>query len=117
MKDIHFHVPNERLEGVESFALVFLSTYKRSFLFLHIWSIESGQVWSMTLLCSGRNKRGTNEENSVPCGSLSHFLVLDRFESLIIQGFALFLVFNQKKIWVTTSNGTQFIWEKDKNFE
>ena len=35
----------------------------------------------MTLLCNGRNKIGTNDENSVPCGSLSHFLVLDRFGS------------------------------------
>ena len=105
MKDIDFHLSNERLEDLGSFALVFLSTYKRRFLFLHIWSIESGQLWSMTLLCNGRNKIGTNDENSVPCGSLSHFLVLDRFGSY------------QKKIWVTTSNGTQFMWEKDKNFE
>ena len=29
-------------------------------------------------------KIGPNHENSVPCGSLSHFLVLDRFEGLIL---------------------------------
>ena len=44
MKDIDFHLSNERLEDLGSFALVFLSTYKRRFLFLHIWSIESGQL-------------------------------------------------------------------------
>ena len=67
-------------------------------MFLHIWSIVSGQMWSMTLLWCGRNK--SNHENSVPCGSLLHFLVLDRFGGLIIKGSALFSVFNQKKIWV-----------------
>ena len=36
MKDIHFHLPNERIERLESLALVFLNAYKRSFLFLHI---------------------------------------------------------------------------------
>ena len=44
MKDIHFHLPNERIERLESLALVFLNAYKRSFLFLHIWSNESGQL-------------------------------------------------------------------------
>ena len=32
----------------------------------------------------GRNKIGSNHENSVPSGSLSHFLVLDRIGGLII---------------------------------
>ena len=84
MKDIHFHLPNEKLEGLESFALAFLCTYKHGFLFLHIWSIVIGQLWSMTLLWCDRNKIGPNHEYSVPCGSLSHFLVLDRFGRLII---------------------------------
>ena len=44
MKDIDFHLSNERSEDLGSFALVFLSTYKRRFLFLHLWSIESGQL-------------------------------------------------------------------------
>ena len=39
MKDKLFHLPNEVLEGPESFVVFFLSTYKHSFLFLHIWSI------------------------------------------------------------------------------
>ena len=32
MKDIHFHLPNEGLECLESFALVFVCTYKHGFL-------------------------------------------------------------------------------------
>ena len=44
MKDIHFHLPNVGLEDLESFALVFLCKYKHGFLFLHMWSIESGQL-------------------------------------------------------------------------
>ena len=84
MKDIHFHLPNEGFEGLESFALVFSWTYKHGFLFLHIWSIAIGHLWSMKLLWCGRNKIGPNDENSVPYGSLSHFLVLDRFGGLII---------------------------------
>ena len=44
MKDIHFHLHNEGLEDLEIFALVFLCTYKHGFLFLHIWSIASGQL-------------------------------------------------------------------------
>ena len=98
MKDIHFHLPNERLEGLKSFGLVFSRTYKQGFLFLHILSIASVQPRSMTLLRCSRNKIGPNHENSVPCGSLSHFLVLDRFGGLIIKGSALFSVFNQKKM-------------------
>ena len=37
MKDILFHLPNEGLEGLESFMLVFLCTYKDGFLFLYIY--------------------------------------------------------------------------------
>ena len=37
MKDALFHLPNERLEGLESFALVFLFTYKHGFLFCLLW--------------------------------------------------------------------------------
>ena len=44
MKDINFNLLNEGLEGLESFALVFLCTYKQIFLLLHIWLIASGQV-------------------------------------------------------------------------
>ena len=44
MKDIHFHSPNEGLEGLESFALGFLCTYKHEFLFLHVFSITNGQL-------------------------------------------------------------------------
>ena len=36
MRDKLLHIPNERLEGPESFLLVFLCTYKHGFLFLHI---------------------------------------------------------------------------------
>ena len=36
MKDILFHLPNEGLEGLESFMLVYSCTYKRGILFLHI---------------------------------------------------------------------------------
>ena len=62
----------------------------------------------MTLLWWGINKIGPNHEKSVPCGSLSHFVVLDRFGGLIIKGSALFSVFNQKKNVGedTTSNGS-----------
>ena len=49
MKDILFHLPNEGLEDLESFALFFLCTYKQGCLFLHIWFIASGQLGSMTL--------------------------------------------------------------------
>ena len=66
MKDILFHLPNEGLEDLESFALFFLCTYKQTGLFLHIWFIASGH------------------ENSLPCGSLSRFLVPDRFGDFII---------------------------------
>ena len=99
MKDIHFYLPTEILEDLESFALVFLCTYKHGFLFLHIWSIASGQLWDMTLLWCGRNKTVSNHENSVPCGSLSYILVLDRLGGLVMQGTALLSVFNQKKRW------------------
>ena len=109
MKDIHFHLPNEGLEGLESFALVFLCTYKRGFLFLHIWSIASCHLWSMILLWCGINKKGSNHENSVLCGSLSHFLMLDRFEGLIIKGSALFSVFNQKKMWVNIQHQVEVL--------
>ena len=34
MKDILFHLPNEGLEDLESFALFFLCTYKQTCLFL-----------------------------------------------------------------------------------
>ena len=44
MKDIRFPLPNGGLESLESFALVVLFTYKHVFLFLHIWSITSGQL-------------------------------------------------------------------------
>ena len=44
MKDMRLHLPNKRLEGLESFGLTFLCTYKRGFLFLHLWSIASGQL-------------------------------------------------------------------------
>ena len=37
MKDILFHLPNEGLKGLESFALVFLRTYKHGFLFCFLW--------------------------------------------------------------------------------
>ena len=84
MKDIHFHLPNEGLEGLESFALVFLRTHKHGCLFLHTCSIASGQLWSMLLLWSSRNSIDPNHKNSVSCGSLSHFLVLDRFGGLVI---------------------------------
>ena len=68
----------------------------------------SGQLWSMTLLWCGRNKIGPNHENSVPCGSLSHFLVFDRFgrrrgeEGEMVNNIkvSIFSVFNQKKMWV-----------------
>ena len=100
MKDIYFHLPNEGLEGLESFALVFSCTHKQGFLFLHIWSLASGKLWSVTLLWYGTNEIGPNYENSLPCCSLSHFLVVDRFGGLIIYGSALFSVFNQKKMWV-----------------
>ena len=46
MKDMHFYLPNEGLEGHKSFVLVFLCTYKHGFLFLHTWSIASGQLYS-----------------------------------------------------------------------
>ena len=81
-------------------ASFFSCPYKHDFLFLHIWSIASGQLRSGTLLWCDRKKIGPNHENSVPCGSLSHFLVLDRFGGLIKQGSALFLVFNRKEMWV-----------------
>ena len=84
MKDILFHLSNEELESLEGFELVFLCIYKHGFLFLHIWSIASCQLWSMTLLWCGRNNIATNHENSVPCGSLSHFVVLERFGGLVI---------------------------------
>ena len=84
MKDMHFHLSNEELEGLGSFALVFLCTYKHGFLFLHIWSIASGQLWSVLLLWCSRNNVGRNHENSVSCGSLSHFPVLDRFGGLVM---------------------------------
>ena len=44
IKDILFHLPNEGLEDLKSLALVFLYAYKQGFLFLHIWSIASGQL-------------------------------------------------------------------------
>ena len=44
MKDKLLHLPNEGLEGLESFLLVFLCTYKHGFLFLHIWFIASTQL-------------------------------------------------------------------------
>ena len=84
MKDVLFDLSNEGLEGLESFVLVLLCTYKHGFLFLHIWSIASGQLWSMTLLWCGRNKISANHENIVSCGSLLHFLMLDRRGCLII---------------------------------
>ena len=62
--------------------LVFLCTYKDGFLFLYIYGPV--QVVSYDLLWYGKNNIGLNHENNVPCGSLSHFLVLDRLESLII---------------------------------
>ena len=40
MKNILFHLPNEGLESLESFELVFLCTYKHDLLVLHIWSIQ-----------------------------------------------------------------------------
>ena len=79
MKDINFHLPNEGLEDLESFALVFLCTYKHGLLFLHIWSTASGQLCSMTLLWCGRNKIGPNHENN----PVVHYM-LDRFGWLII---------------------------------
>ena len=100
MKDKLLHLPNEGLEGLESFLLFFLCTYKHGFLFLHIWFIASTQLWSMTFLWCGTNKIDPNQENSVPSGSSSHSLVLDRLESLVTWGSALFSVFNQKKMWV-----------------
>ena len=44
MKDILFHLPNEGLEGLGSLVIDLLCTYKHGFLFLLIWSIESGQL-------------------------------------------------------------------------
>ena len=45
MKDILFHLSNEGLEGLESFVhMIFLCTYEQGFLFLHIWSVASGQL-------------------------------------------------------------------------
>ena len=44
MKDILFHLPNDGLEDLERFLLVFLCTYKHEFLFLHIWFIASTQL-------------------------------------------------------------------------
>ena len=50
MKDMHFHLPNEGLEGVEGFALVFFYAHiNTAFCFLHIWSIASGQLLSNIL--------------------------------------------------------------------
>ena len=46
MEDILSHLPNDGLEGPESFVLVFL----HGFLFLYIWFIASSQLWSMTML-------------------------------------------------------------------
>ena len=46
MKDTLSHLPNNALEGLESFMLVFLFF----FLFLHISFIGSSQLLSMTLL-------------------------------------------------------------------
>ena len=101
MKDKLLHLPSEGSEGLESFLLVFfLCTYKHGFLFLHMWFIASTQMWSMTFLWCDRNKTGPNQENSVPSGSSSHSLMLDRLESLVIYESALFSVFNQKKMWV-----------------
>ena len=54
----------------------------------------------MTFLWCGRSNIGPNEENSLHTGSLSHSLVLDRLESLMISGSASFSVFNQEKIGV-----------------
>ena len=36
MKDIHFYIPNDELEGLESLVLVFLCTYKHGFFFTHM---------------------------------------------------------------------------------
>ena len=100
MKDKLHHLPDEGLEGLEKFLLVFLCTYKHGFLFLHICFIVSTHLWPITFFWCGRNKIGPNKENSVPSGSSPHSLVLDRLESLVIYGSAFFSVFNQKKMWV-----------------
>ena len=63
----------------------------------------------MTLLWCGRNKIDPNHENSVPCGSLLHFLVLDRFGGLIIEVPALFSVCNQKKMSVQIQHETEVL--------
>ena len=44
MKDKLLQLPNDGLEGWESFLLVFLCTYKHGFLCLHIWFIASTQL-------------------------------------------------------------------------
>ena len=108
MRDKLLHIPNERLEGPESFLLVFLCTYKHGFLFLHIWFIVSTHLWFMTLLWCGRNKIGPNQENCVPSGSSSHSLVCDRPDSLVIEG-------SVKRRWELKHNTKwkswiQFIW-------
>ena len=66
------------------FASFFLCTYKRGFLFLHIWLIASTQLWSISLLRCGRNTIRQNQENVVPSGSSSHSLLLDGLEGLVV---------------------------------
>ena len=73
-----------------------------SFFYAHINMAFCFYIYAviMLLLSCSRNNIGPNHENSVPCGSLSHFLVLDRLGALLIQGSAFFSAFNQKKMWV-----------------
>ena len=101
MKDIYFYLPNEGLEGLERIVLIFYAHINTAFCFyIYYMSIASGQLWFMTFLWCGRHKIAQNYENSVSCGSLSQFLVLDRVGGLIIYRSACFSVFNQMKMWV-----------------